>query len=259
MKGSNGLANHPVVSFDRLDSQQLVGKVEGMSGLTRLTLSAVIRTNDTTEATPIGAIDWGMHFNLVIGGASVGKVLAVFDGDTANNLEGHLSEASINDGEGQIVTMSSDGNKTRLFINGLDESVYGETLSGPTEDFAVGNQFGTSRYFSGDIAEIVIYDRKLELEDRLALECIFADKFKISIAQPCNLDARVLKISQSSIVKILQWTICFLDSENETFLPAPQTSRLAYSSHSNSPLQNMEEWSKTLSNDSALHVSASDP
>ena len=139
----------------------------GYSGITE---SAWINTTTTGNlntltitATPFGA--------LYVNRFTSARFMGFFDGYSVNNSSSDQTTVSVENGW-TFVTATNDGSTTRLYVNGVFNYSYSETLSNSIGNGAIliGDTYGgTSYLFRGSIDEVRVYTRALSAKEILAL------------------------------------------------------------------------------------------
>ncbi len=78
----------------------------------------------------------------------------------------------------RILEMVSDGEKVVVYDDGEVVNDYAATFTGTNLNYlAIGNANGVSRYFEGDMAEVLIYKGALDDQDRKGIENYLKDKY----------------------------------------------------------------------------------
>lgn len=172
---SNALNGHKVVRFSSAASQYLkvAATNSPLSGATNFTLVVVLKTstpgivsNLFYENTgiiggeqPTAVPDWalGLSGSQLAGGLG--------DGSSGCNADVSLYGGNVTDGKPHIVMYVRSGNSIRLFIDGLIVAAQDGLCAAPrgVYDFQIGAMTPGTRFFDGDIAEIQIYNRALNL------------------------------------------------------------------------------------------------
>lgn len=160
------LNSKPIVRFDGGD--RLTGSSASLIDLSR---SYFVVTKQTTATGEDCIFDVGSWAAITADGASW-----KFYGATANLFTGSNLAWSIV----SIVQDSTTGGG--VFVDGVSALVLGNAnASGGGGSFAIGDTDGSSLVFTGDMAEIIIYDSKLSDSDRAKVERYLGAKYGISI------------------------------------------------------------------------------
>ncbi len=183
---ADGLNGHPVIRFDGVND---ILQVQDFSGLTDYDVFAVWQspivpaTNEFTHILRHGTEDtenfeltFSSPFDIALhaaGFSSAGEwVLAQFDAPTPNTpyLWNSTYDSTLGDltarSNGVVITVH-DGEPR---LPDVGEAVLG-----------LGGRPGPDRFFTGDIAEIVIYDRALDTTERDLIQRYLADKWGLSV------------------------------------------------------------------------------
>ncbi len=87
----------------------------------------------------------------------------------------------------RILEMVSYGEEVVVYDGGVVVNDYAATFSGINQhDLAIGNANGVSRYFEGDMAEVLIYKGALDDDDRKDIENYLKDKYFPESVIPCH-------------------------------------------------------------------------
>ncbi|MDQ6993128.1 MAG: DUF5011 domain-containing protein [Mariprofundus sp.] len=144
--------------------------------LTQLTLAAWVKINGAGGMNPrivgVGAPGSAFeNYSLILQGAGPTAKLWFYTGGTVANA---FSTASLsNDGLWHHVAVSYDGTSARFYIDGaLDSTVAAAGALAPitTANINVGGSGNTVDYFNGDIDEVRIYNRMLNMAEITALK-----------------------------------------------------------------------------------------
>lgn len=119
-------------------------------------------------------------------------VVANHTGTTFNAYRAAFIDVNNNDLGllGLINESNIHGGLSGTFINGINTASYAPLTTFKifyrdfaavfTRVFRIGNQAGFSRYWNGDIAEIIVYNRQLRRDERVLVEHYLAQKYAIS-------------------------------------------------------------------------------
>jgi len=170
---TNGLNGHNVVRFAGSNSQFLTvpAAVSPISGATNFTLVAVIRT--TTPGLPsssfflntglLGAEQPGVvnDWALCLNGSELGGGLG--SASSSCNADVSLYGGSIADGNAHIAVYLRAGSAVRLYVDGVIVAEQNPlcTAARGNYDFQVGAMTTTSGFFTGDLAEVQVFNRAL--------------------------------------------------------------------------------------------------
>ncbi len=175
-----GLANEQLIIADDDGTTNL------LDGSNEFTVVTVFNTGATDTRAIIskrlssaaGNRSWTMFYNS-------GFNMFGYSGATTVGGSGSVASA----GNPYIATMTVDaalsGASVKMFVNSDPEGSTGSNISVPdrAEDIYIGRfDAGDTRYFNGDIAEIIVYRDALNGGERLVLENYLSQKYGVSIA-----------------------------------------------------------------------------
>ena len=148
--GSNDTAQ---VSFNRLGFQQAT-----------ISFFAFVRNTGNMLFVQVGGLG-GVFLSQI----TTGKLLAFFDGTTANNTSSDESNTTIAANQWYHIAATNDGSTTRYFINGILDKSYSDTILQNTGTVVwIGSNANTQQFVNGQLDDIRIYNRALtEPEIRL--------------------------------------------------------------------------------------------
>lgn len=178
------------LSFAGLSGEQLIipddnATTNLLDGAAEFSVITVFNTGATDTRAIIskrlnsgtGNRSWSMFYNS-------GFDMFGYAGATTVGGSGSVAAA----GNPHIATMTVDaalsGGSVKMFVNSAIEGVTGSNVSIPdrTEDIIIGTfNSGDTRYFNGDLAEIIVYRDALNGGERLVLENYLAQKYGIAI------------------------------------------------------------------------------
>jgi hypothetical protein len=92
-----------------------------------------------------------------------------------------------------IIEATTSGAGTVIYRNGVQKATSGSRSNGDGSTAQIASQTGSSRWFNGDIAEILIYDSVLSQIDRTNVEKYLSAKYAIGGYQSPPLTLRTLK------------------------------------------------------------------
>lgn len=130
----------------------------------------------------IGAASGGIQFALNPASAFLASLksnsVALFTGVTSNSNTAVFNIGSI--------TYDPGGNDV-MYLNGTSD-VSGTNVQTFTQDgsLSIGGRNDNSAYFTGHIAEVIIYTRSLSVSDRELLECYLSRRYAISVPFACQ-------------------------------------------------------------------------
>ena len=191
----NGLNGHSALRFDGDDRLDLSANLFARGG--NKTLFVVLRTEDDS-AHVLGAQESGggqlTRYGHNVGVSAGGAFVKVRD-----NGRGPIGfgPRPMNDGAVHVVSAYMFNGGTQLFLDGLpgpidmtsfDDRSYSRSSIGAGNGQ---NNNGQSEAFVGDLAEIVVYDGRLEDAQREAIEAWLAAQYGVELAGPFGCDGEV--------------------------------------------------------------------
>ncbi len=191
----NGMNNKPVVRFDGVSSNLRIDN-HASHNMGQLTVFAVFRNNPPEEEydeDAIGVItskersstnrNWwlSLNYNFKAGGAEAGidpgaLWFRTSSGSVANNLYNNGDYAN---GSAHMVSVVvppvEDGNESKMYIDGEQKAKITSSTADFNENqpFRIGASVSGStlqRFFGGDLAELIFYNRALSDEERIEIE-----------------------------------------------------------------------------------------
>jgi len=138
------------------------------TGYSGLTISAWINTTYTSNMAVVMSTPWSVAY---VNRFTAGRFMAAFDGSTGNNASTDQTSANVENGW-TLVTATSDGSTTRLYVNGVFDHSYSETMVSTTGNggVCIGNSASGGPYlFQGSIDDVRIYTRTLSANEIKAL------------------------------------------------------------------------------------------
>ncbi len=179
---TNAVNGRPALRFTKASSQQLllpVGTFNGMASLRDLTVMLVCRWSG--GATPSGMFGaWGSsantHFEINGGGELRIRVAAAdsvrTSGTMTNSVWCQIGGTMRGAGDAPLLSSYRDG----ILRGTLSRDPGSALLSGYTT-MGIGNSDSTTRFFNGDIAEVLIFNRALPVAEREAVERYLAERY----------------------------------------------------------------------------------
>jgi len=120
--------------------------------------STWFKTSQSSGSRMILQANSGLGFGLYVNRFTAGKALAFFDSSSGNNSSADETITTVTDGNWHNISASNDGLITRIYVDGILENTYAETIyTQGGGDFRVGSNICTSAYFDGDIDEVKIF------------------------------------------------------------------------------------------------------
>lgn len=183
------IGGNQYLSFAGIVDEQLIiadddGTTNLLDGASEFSVIVVFNTGATdtraiiSKRLSFGNQSWTMFYNS-------GFNMYGYAGSTSVGGSGSVASS----GNPYIATMTVDaslsGGSVKMFVNSDSEGSTGSNISIPdrTDNVIIGTfNEGDSRYFNGDIAEIIVYRDALNGGERIVLENYLADKYGISIS-----------------------------------------------------------------------------
>jgi len=184
-KYSEGIINNlPAVRFDGVDDHMLASQVGiNSKGLTAFVVGqrvayggsfqvslaglAAGQTDDTNSGSVVAFADFGNYFV------------------SGTGLQWFSNYGSNHQGNGSpfILDTVFNGTGNVIYLNGLGGTGYGITTNFLIDSLRVGCKFSTAPayFFNGYIAEVIIYSRALNTEERKAVEAYLSKKYAIKV------------------------------------------------------------------------------
>jgi trimeric autotransporter adhesin len=154
--GNNGHA----YSFDGIKKGITIPSL-GDFGSGGVTISLWVKTTKNGAAI---ALVQGRIGTLWMNVYKLGSFIAMFNGTIGNNTAADVSNTNIASGTWVNLTATNDGTTTKLYVNGVLEKSYAESLITGGSDFIIANQ-----NFVGSIDDIRIYGRAISAAEALAI------------------------------------------------------------------------------------------
>lgn len=189
---SNIANGHKVVRFANASSQYLTVSAANsvLSGASNFTMVVVFKSSTPGDASnsfyentgligaeqPNSVPDWALCLNGTQLGAGLGAGAAGCSADV--NLYG----GNVTDGKLHIATFVRTGNTIRLFVDGVIAAMQDSlcTVARGNYDFQIGAMTAGTHCFEGDIAEIQIYNRALNLSELPRVNQVLASTYGMS-------------------------------------------------------------------------------
>jgi len=140
----------------------------GATGYTGMTVSAWINTTYNSNYETIWSTPWSVGY---VGRFSASHFMTAFDGASGNNASTDETTVSVENGW-TFVTATNDGSTTSLYVNGVLNHSYSESLVSTAGNghIQIGNTLSsTDVVFNGTIDEVRVYTRALSAKEILAL------------------------------------------------------------------------------------------
>lgn len=176
---TNILNSQPIMRFDGTDD--FLSNTSPVTGSTHRTQFFVVKANGNTVTD--GFVKWGDEASSGLDWLVTPEVAVRVNGSKVFNTAMGTSNF-------RILTIRFDGTTTGDIDGWLDGSALGVTSSSgatinttSTANDAIGKTIITAadEFFSGDIAEIIVYDSALSVGNRGTVETYLSDKYNITI------------------------------------------------------------------------------
>ena len=176
----NALNNQKVVRFDGVDDYLVFDPNLLPVADAGRSVVVVSQANNDIPLFSYGQDNPGERYELRAGSSETGV-----------GVNGHLYGANYAETDYAITSaVYPTGGNSASFVFGKNGSeLVGTNLAGNPrsvdtvpQEGNVGTNLGTTSYFDGDIAEILIYDRELSLLERQEIECYLSTKYAITVA-----------------------------------------------------------------------------
>jgi hypothetical protein len=225
---TNVFSGHSAVRFSSANSHYLTvsSSDSPISGATNFSLVIVFRTSTTGLVSsslfnntgilgceqPNIVADWALCLN----GGQLGAGLGGGTGGCGSDLS--LYGGYVADGQPHIATYVRSGNTLRLYVDGVIVAVQTSLCTAARGNYAfqIGAMTATTGFFNGDIAEIQLYDRALNLWELPVLNQTLATMYGLSGVSGAPVNRWVADtLSGSDGSTISNWTDVF-GSRNAT-------------------------------------------
>jgi type II secretory pathway pseudopilin PulG len=187
---TNTLNSKPIIRFDGVDdalsSSSTITNAPG-DEITVMAVAGLNATSQITEATPTiaafgssaGSLGWKLYYD----GAGYSPSLVVKRTDAwGSNVVTHNTSSSQTTKNYVLATGITSGGKTTIFVNGQQVSSTANAGSidyGSSPKFYIGSGALGNRLFKGDIAEILVYNRALTTNERIAIARYLGHKWQL--------------------------------------------------------------------------------
>lgn len=197
---SSGTINYlPTIRFDENDVEDFMSSTDDISITNQSTIFAVIKTGSSVPSSPTAIISKAhpnpseatlgeANFELSIGSGTPSGGFHYNDSDTSNGNR-YSATATIETQSEYIISVvyrANDAtNGIRFFQNGSDVSPTNKSTSGnypaiaSSQPLFIGKNH--SQLFTGNIGEIIVYDRALKDDERQDIEDYLGKKWAIKI------------------------------------------------------------------------------
>lgn len=176
---ATGFDGKPTLTFNGSSNSLSLGKQLIATGTT-YEIFVVCQAGDTDKANSYLISQYGSGpSNRTAFIYNTTTELLKFFNDPSNTLDG---TTSLIDGVSHIFGNSYDGDNASLYLDGSQEATdsFG-ALTFATEDMEIGGNVDLSRYWTGNISEIIIYNRSLATEERNQVTNYLSNKWNITL------------------------------------------------------------------------------
>ena len=152
------------LSFDGVNDY--VNMPFSTSGFSGISIGSWIMTSSSTGYRII-ATGYG-GFALYLNRFTSGKFTPIFDGSSGNNAATDQSTTTVTDGQWHYVVGTNDGTTTKVYVDGIFEKSYSESLVATETAIRIGASFIPEYFFNGTIDEVMVANRSLSASEVLA-------------------------------------------------------------------------------------------
>jgi prepilin-type N-terminal cleavage/methylation domain-containing protein len=181
---TDGINNLPSVRFNVSNGTMRLSCTLGVSINTENTIFTVVKwvSSYALANTNFLVIDSGSA-EQTLNSVTTAGLFQFSNWNGSSNVD--VLSHTLTSGGNVVITRYSNPtlNSSALYFNGSNVSTSTSTLTGtfPNITITVGNFTNASRTLGGDIAEVIIYDRALKNEERIAVEKYLGQKWGIKI------------------------------------------------------------------------------
>lgn len=184
----NQLNSYPTIQFDGENDFYDTGYIPVLGNASRTIFSVI--TNGSNN--PYNGYRHIVHYGQYSHNRAYGLAFKTYIPQTGatSNIGNHYWENGFSgtvpySADSFILNLSYDGTKDELFVNGEFKGSRAINLNtGNSVNLLIGSRIGgPSETFKGDVAEVIIYNTKLTLVERIIVENYLSSKYDISLSK----------------------------------------------------------------------------